>query len=147
SLVTPCAVAPPLSPVNAGVQFGECPDHVNCRTPGPHFAPVLAIAEAAGAAAVAPGVVPAVVPLAPVRAPAAEAADAVPVPPAAVGDAAAPVGDAAAGWSPAAGAAPAAADGEPVDPRPTRPLSRFGWVVGTRISSSATRSVASSTGA
>src|SRR5947209_19839999 len=56
--VAPCAVAPPLSPVNAGVQFGECPVHVNCRMPAPHFAPVFAMPEAAadGAALDAPGV-------------------------------------------------------------------------------------------
>src|SRR5690348_7565753 len=54
SLVTPGAVAPPLSPVNAGVQLGEWPVHVNWRTLGPHLTPVLA--RPLAAAGVVPGV-------------------------------------------------------------------------------------------
>src|SRR6476646_3854151 len=69
--VTPWAVAPPLSPLKAGVQFGEWPVQVNCRTPGPHLAPVLAKPDAAAVPAgpaapapfVAPGVVAAAVPV------------------------------------------------------------------------------------
>src|SRR5689334_9395075 len=69
SFVTPWPVAPPLSPLNAGVQLGEWPVHVNWRTFGPHLAPVLAIPAAAAVApgaAPAAGVVPFVAPVAPV---------------------------------------------------------------------------------
>lgn len=45
--VTPCAVAPPLLPWNAGTQFGAYTDQLNWRTPGPHLIPVTATPELA----------------------------------------------------------------------------------------------------
>src|SRR3954462_8674793 len=48
--VTPCAVAPRLSPLNAGMQLGECPVHVNCRTPASHLTPVFVTPDAAAGA-------------------------------------------------------------------------------------------------
>src|SRR5437899_1565039 len=66
SLVTPCPVAPPLSPEKAGVQLGEWPVQVNWRTFGPHFAPVLDSAPAGvpppGAPLAPPVVLPVVLP-------------------------------------------------------------------------------------